>query len=245
MILAAGAVTIYFVGLVHFYAGGREVIVPRAAGAVTRAGVAMAPHQADVVISGLDEAGCRGFGRWEAPLCKVNGIAGQRIVLPPASPATFEVQASFNAIPSLAALCSSIGALHSDVVADPPDPTKVAARVTLTSGKLYACTDREEWVSYVVTDPGALSVGSKSVTLPAGATVWIVNRPTSAASASMAHAAPESHFGWYYTLYNGADSCTGIPDVSTKSFRCPTGYASFESGTSGTVGCSNSTCCTH
>lgn len=246
MILAAGAVTIYFIGLVHFHhpagVASREVIVPRVVG-----DAAIPPHRADVAISGLEggETACGTLGgTWTTPICKVSGISGQRISLPPSSPAELEVKPSFNAIPNLATLCPSVGAIHPDVLTD---SAKYAARLTITSGKLAACTNRQEWISYLITDAGTFSIGSASVTLHDGATVWITNNPAAdAASARAITHDPDSHFGWYYKLYDGTASCTTPPTApKSGSVRCPGDFARIDSGTSGTVGCSNSTCCTH
>jgi hypothetical protein len=242
MTVAMMAVTVYFVGLVNLVepcgTEGREVIVPLTAPSVSRKGMALDPHRADIVIHGLTgrQTDCETTlgGTWDSALsdCTLSSLSGQVVALTGSSE-KFTRGARYVSIPRLVATCPRIGAIDRDYLTD---PSKYALRMTITHGKLNACTNGNAWVTYLTTTATTLSIGGRpSVTLSADAYVKITNQST-----LMPEGPSKAHFWWYYRMYTEADSCETVPTAPTTAELDPCPAPVGFHGASGDVGCSNS-----
>lgn len=242
MSVAISMVTVYFAGLVHFYApsGKPEIIVPMASPSIARNGVALQEHGARVVIKGLTRgsAACStlAHSHWMDSQCTVSDLSGEVISLP-GSTGPFKKLRSFDSVPKLRMLCPGIGRIRKEFLDVPPttNPPKYAARLTIERGELGACTNRYAWVSFITTPKADLQIGATRVALNRDAIVWIFNTPAGHSGSSQAH------FWWYYTMFDDTPEgpCSDIPEAGSST-SCPWSFYLPGEGSSGDIGCSNS-----
>ena len=260
MTLATIKVTVYFVGLVSFYdprprplpnpipPPTREVIVPSATGSASHDSVTLEKHVMTLMITGLagstPDTVCTDTlgGSWVASLSRCDvGLSGKWITLP-VSTTAFKTLPVFNLVPKMTNRCPG-------VTLDPSyltDKTKYAARLTLTTGTLSACTDKKgpNWVSRLVLDEATdeIMIGDTpgtgaSATLVDGTEIFIINIPPGTPSTDH-----RAHFYWYYKMYTRPASegvCRALPIHATDSYRCSVPIPGDVPAASGGSGCSN------
>lgn len=243
MNIVVNMVTVYFVGLVHIYTPSgtstRNIIVPDASVPVWRDGIRLHSHQTNIIIKGLTagQSACNTLsGSWDGTdTCTVPAVFGADITLPP-----HQNTSSSTVIPSIKDLCcdNSTMTIKSGYLTNPAMYT-----VRLDTDKtLGTCADKEQWISYLTTDGGALRIDflrpnptvTKTVMLDSEAIVWIKNEPV-----NMMPGHARAHWWWYYEMYDGATTCKHLPGPPEEAVDCPPSYNII--GASGEVFCSNST----
>lgn len=227
---AAVTITVYFVGLVNFSAkgDGREVVAPRATTAITRTppahtAVTLEVHQPEIVISGLVEDGaCGRLGGvmvFPGGRCRIFPASGRFITLPTGTPTPLDTTA--HVIPKLKTLCSDVSGIKREYL---DDPKKYGVRLDLTSGVLTTCRDGAAWSSKLVLGDtnGKLTVEDRiaktnvAVTLADGATIHLLNRPTTTSATS-----GKEHFWWHYVIAENATACIAMPTTPAAGDACP------------------------
>jgi hypothetical protein len=246
MNLTAATIAVYVIGLANFHertTGGRDVILPLTPAGTFYQGKELEPHHADVVIRGVTKADCRKLkGKWPYPeganpMCTVSNVSHQSIILP-SSTDGFSTTGNFNRIPQLKRrLCAGLADLPpADISA-----AKHAALLTITNGKLDACTNGDAWVSTLTMTfdaPGKLGIGEKEVTVGDGAVVAIMNAPMGSGGTH------EQHFWWYYVLYKDSGACGapaghGLPELDRAACTDPVLASFLELDSASGVGCPN------
>jgi hypothetical protein len=236
MKVTLATVTVYFVGLVNFRSVGStsaEVIVPLATSTNTEhQGIRLAPHRADVVITGF--AGTRGDCPGDyvdattvtPAICTIKNLSNQTIVLPTSSSPALTTS-GFD-IPHLKnVLCKDVDAVSSGY----------AATMTIKDGTLQACRDDQAWVSY-------LTIANASNKIKIGANEYTLSTSTPVIEILNAPNPPDTrgdgkrHFWWYYAMYTKSSECQALPDVLATSGTCPADFPRHFHAASG-VGCSN------
>lgn len=252
MNLATATVTVYFIGLVNFYAesGKREVIVPMTPRDTEyEEGVKLVPHRADIVIkewSGAATTDCtvklRGTpsGGTPATTCTVTNVKGKIITLPVPSVPTLSSSANFDKVLKLPDGCSALPELDRSYLTD---KEKYAIRTTLTKGALHSCLNGSSWYSHITLagTNGNFTIGdsdgSVTVTLDDKTVVEIRHEPHSGETGT-----ERQHFGWHYLMYKIPASCAIDPPTpepvtceATLEARGHRHIFPFASG----IGCSN------
>ncbi len=258
MNITAATVTVYFVGLIHFYnvqpagertAGSGDVYVPQATSTKAMHGLTLAPHRAYVVVNGFDSTrgSCTGLGGTPgstASECTFENVTAATEVALPITAATPELRIGegFRTVPKLEETCpperaASIGPMRPAIAGG-----DYAIHVSLSRGALDACTPKVPWVSFLAIENAAntFSLGGTNVPLVMADTTSIeIRSEPRQHDPDTSDVVQKSHYWWYYTMYVNAGACDGLPSSATSA-ACPPDFELSRAHPYATgIGCSN------